>query len=291
MDKNKVKKEYNKKIQNLAKLNKYYYELSKPLVKDYEYDKIKADILFLEKKYDFLESENSPSKIVGFKPSKTFKKVLHRVPMLSLSNAFDEEDLINFEKKINNFLDQKRLISADINVIKIINVYVPNGSSLESSKFEYKINWLNCLSSFLDDQEKKGELICLMGDFNVAPSNLDIHDPKKYEGGIMASEIERNALNNVLKKRLIDSFRIFEQNTGHWSWWDYRNNAFELNKGWRIDHIYISKELSSNLKSCVIDSSPRGNLRPSDHAPVMIDLNLSEINADFFEDEDNFFEI
>ena len=197
----------------------------------------------------------------------------------------------DFDQNIEIFLDQKRLISADINGIKIINVYVPNGSSLESNKFEYKINWLNCLASFLDEQEKKGELICLMGDFNIAPSNLDIHDPEKYEGGIMASEIERNALNNVLKKRLIDSFRIFEQNTGHWSWWDYRNNAFELNKGWRIDHIYISKELSSILKSCVIDCSPRGNLRPSDHAPVMIDLNLNDINGDFFEDEDNFFEI
>ena len=130
-----------------------------------------------------------------------------------------------------------------------------------------------------------------MGDFNIAPSNLDIHDPKKYEGGIMASEIERNALNNVLKGRLIDSFRIFEKNTGHWSWWDYRNNAYELNKGWRIDHIYISRELSSKLKSCVIDSSLRANLRPSDHAPVMIDLNLNDINEDFFEDEDDFFEI
>ena len=107
MDKNKIKKKYNEKIQNLVKLNKHYYELSKPLVNDYEYDQIKEDILSLEKKYDFLESANSPSKIVGFKPSKTFKKVLHRVPMLSLSNAFDEEDLVNFEKKINNFLDQK----------------------------------------------------------------------------------------------------------------------------------------------------------------------------------------
>jgi len=134
-------------------------------------------------------------------------------------------------------------------------------------------------------------LICLLGDFNIAPSYLDIHDPNKYEGGIMASKIERNALNNVLKGRLIDSFRIFEQSTGHWSWWDYRNNAYELNKGWRIAHIYISKELSSKLKSCVIDCSPRGNLRPSDHAPVMIDLNLDDRNEDFFEDEDNFFEI
>jgi len=198
---------------------------------------------------------------------------------------------IDPNQDIEIFLDQKRLISADFNGIKIINVYVPNGSSPESNKFEYKINWLNCLASFLDEQEKKGELICLMGDFNVAPSRKDIHDPDRYEGGIMASEIERNALNNVLKKRLIDSFRIFEQNTGHWSWWDYRNNAFELNKGWRIDHIYISKELSSKLKSCVIDSSPRGNFRPSDHAPVMIDLNLNDINVDIFEDEDNFFEI
>ena len=189
------------------------------------------------------------------------------------------------------FQNQKRLISADINGIRVINVYVPNGSSLDSEKFKYKINWLNCLASFLDEQEKKGKLICLLGDFNIAPSNLDIHDPKRYEGGIMASEIERNALNNVLKGRFIDSFRIFEKNTGYWSWWDYRNNAYELNKGWRIDHIYISKELSTKLKSCVIDSLPRANLRPSDHAPVMIDLDLNDINGDFFEDEDNFFEI
>jgi len=195
------------------------------------------------------------------------------------------------DQNIDIFLDQKRLISADINGIKFINVYVPNGSSTESDKFEYKINWLRQLALFLDEQEERGELICLMGDFNIAPSNLDIHDPNKYEGGIMASKLERNALDNVLKGRLIDSFRIFEKNTGHWSWWDYRNNAYELNKGWRIDHIYISKELSSNLKSCVIDSSPRENLRPSDHAPVMIDLNFNDTNEDFFEDEDNFFEI
>jgi len=195
------------------------------------------------------------------------------------------------DQNIEIFQDQKRLISASIGGIRIINVYVPNGSSLASNKFEYKIDWLSCLASFIDDQEKRGELICLVGDFNVAPSNIDIHDPNKYEGGIMASKIERSALNNVLKGRLIDSFRIFEENTGHWSWWDYRNNAYELNKGWRIDHIYISNELSSKLKSCVIDSSPRGNLRPSDHAPVMIDLCLDDINEDFFADEDNFFEI
>ena len=189
------------------------------------------------------------------------------------------------------FEDQKRLISADINGIKIINVYVPNGSSLNSEKFNYKIEWLKNLSSFIDEFEKKGELICLLGDFNIAPSDKDIHDPKKYEGGIMASRIERETLKNVLKARFIDAFRIFEEDSGHWSWWDYRNNAFEFNKGWRIDHIYISKSLSPKLKSCVIDSNPRGNLQPSDHAPVMINLDLDNLNELFFEEEEDFFEI
>ncbi len=215
--------------------------------------------------------------------------IISKIKSKNVTRGFN--DFIDPYQNIEIFLDQKRLISADFNGIKIINVYVPNGSSLDSDKFKYKINWLNNLASFLDEQEKKGELICLLGDFNIAPSNLDIHDPNKYEGGIMASELERTALDNVLKGRLIDSFRIFEKSTGHWSWWDYRNNAYELNKGWRIDHIYISKELTSKLKSCVIDSLPRANLRPSDHVPVMIELNLNDLNENFFDDEDDFLEI
>ena len=192
---------------------------------------------------------------------------------------------------INRFEDQKRLISADINGLKIINVYVPNGSSLNSEKFDYKINWLGNLSSFLDAQEKKGALICLLGDFNIAPSNMDIHDPERYRGGIMASDIERDALKNVLKGRFIDSFRIYEKTQGHWSWWDYRNNAFELNKGWRIDHIYISQILSSKLKSCVIDCDPRGNSQPSDHAPVMINIDLENFDDGYFDEDEEFLEI
>ncbi len=215
--------------------------------------------------------------------------IISKIKAENIKKGF--QDFTDSDQNFEIFSQQKRLISADINGIKIINVYVPNGSSLESDKFEYKINWLNCLTSLLDEQEKKGKLICLMGDFNIAPSNLDIYNPKKHEGGIMASDTERKALNNVLKGRFIDSFRIFEKNPGHWSWWDYRNNAYDLNKGWRIDHIYISKELVPKLKSCVIDSLPRGNSRPSDHAPVIIDLNLDDLNLDFYEDEDNFFEI
>ncbi len=190
--------------------------------------------------------------------------------------------------EINN---QKRLISAVINGLKIINVYVPNGSSLDSDKFDYKINWLNHLSSFLNQQFREDDLICLLGDFNIAPCDIDIHSPHRYEGGIMASEKEREALSNVLKGRFNDSFRIFEKNTGHWSWWDYRNNAYELNKGWRIDHIYISKNLSSKLKSCVIVKDQRENLQPSDHAPVLINLEMDNLNEDYFEDDEYLFEI
>ena len=196
-----------------------------------------------------------------------------------------------FDERNTTSFDQRRLISAEINGIQVINVYVPNGSSLGSEKFEYKIKWLNCLASFLDEQVQKGKLICLLGDFNIAPTDLDIHDPQKYKGELMASEIERNTLKNVLKVNLIDSFRIFEKNSGYWSWWDYRNNAYELNKGWRIDHIYISKELKARLKSCVIDRVPRENIRPSDHAPIMINLDMNDLNSDYFEDEDDFFEI
>ena len=192
---------------------------------------------------------------------------------------------------LKEFIEQKRLISTVINGLRIINVYVPNGSSLESEKFIYKIKWLKQLSLFLDIQEKKGELICLLGDFNIAPNDIDIFLPQKYKGGIMASDIERETLNNVLKGRFIDSFRIFEKTTGHWSWWDYRNNAYELNKGWRIDHIYISNQLSTKLKSCVIERSQRENIQPSDHAPVMINLEIDNFNEDDFNDEEDIFEI
>ena len=106
MDKKKIEKHYNLKIKELIRLNKLYYELSKPAVKDSDYDQLKEEILQLEKKYKFLQSKNSPSELVGYKPAKTFKKVYHKVPMLSLGNAFSQEDLVNFQKRIINYLDK-----------------------------------------------------------------------------------------------------------------------------------------------------------------------------------------
>ena len=186
---------------------------------------------------------------------------------------------------------QKRIISGLVNGIRIINVYVPNGSSLNSDKFNYKLTWLNLLNEYLHKQYRRGEPTCLLGDFNIALNDNDIYAPDKFTNSIMASEIERQKLRKALGQRFIDSFRVFEKFSGHWSWWDYRNNSFEFNKGWRIDHIYISKNLLSNLKSSVIERNQRENNQPSDHAPVMINLDFQENLIDFEDDDDDIFNL
>ena len=189
------------------------------------------------------------------------------------------------------FHSQKRIISGLINGIRIINVYVPNGSSLDSEKFNYKVTWLAMLNEYLIKQSRREEPTCLLGDFNIALADNDIYAPDKFKGSIMASEIERKMLKEALGSRFIDSFRVFENLSGHWSWWDYRNNSFELNKGWRIDHIYISNNLLSNLKSSVIERSQRENNQPSDHAPIMINLDFQENLIEFEDDDDDIFNL
>ena len=189
------------------------------------------------------------------------------------------------------YLKQKRIISAFINGVRIINVYVPNGSSLNSEKYEYKLKWLEYLSKYINKQKERNELTCILGDFNIAPTNLDIYDPKKYENGIMASVPEREALKKILKNEFIDAFRVFEKGSGFWSWWDYRKNSYELNRGWRIDHIYISKNLLPNLKSSVISYQERANEQPSDHAPVIINLAFDKICEEYDNYDDDIFEI
>ena len=189
------------------------------------------------------------------------------------------------------YLKQKRIISAFINGVRIINVYVPNGSSLNSEKYEYKLKWLEYLSKYINKQKERNELTCILGDFNIAPTPLDIYAPKKYENGIMASVPEREALKKILKNEFIDAFRVFEKSSGFWSWWDYRKNSYELNRGWRIDHIYISKNLLPNLKSSVISCQERANEQPSDHAPVIINLAFDKICEEYDNDDDDIFEI
>ncbi len=189
--------------------------------------------------------------------------------------------------------EQKRVISALINGIRIVNVYVPNGSALTSDKYSYKIQWLKSLRRYLQLIKAREEPLCLLGDFNIALEDRDIHNPSRLSGGIMASDPERKALREILGEDLKDVFRLFEPDSNHWSWWDYRSGAWDRDSGWRIDHIYLSKELIRLAKSCVIDKKTRGNVQPSDHAPVMVEIKWppSEEEDENNEDIFNFDEI
>ena len=168
--------------------------------------------------------------------------------------------------------EQKRLISALLDGVRVLNLYVPNGSSLSSEKYPYKLSWLGCLKRYLDAQAERGEPLCMVGDFNIALEARDIHDPDRLNGSVMASDAERAALRDALGDRLQDAFRMFEPDAGHWSWWDYRTGAWDRDRGWRIDHIYLCNELTGLARSCTIHKQERGNPQPSDHAPVSVDL-------------------
>jgi exodeoxyribonuclease-3 len=181
--------------------------------------------------------------------------------------------------------EQKRVISGMLDGVRILNLYVPNGSSLKSEKYPYKLEWLACLQRYLAVQEEQGDPLCMVGDFNIGLEDRDLPDPQRLSGTIMASDPERTALRAALADRLTDVFRVFEPGSGHWSWWDYRSGAWDRDLGWRIDHIYLSEELLGCATGCVIDKQPRGNVQPSDHAPVVVNLAWPPPEED--EDEDS----
>ena len=151
--------------------------------------------------------------------------IISRFPINNIKIGFKE--VINDYKDLSLLSEQKRIISADINDIRIINVYVPNGSSLNSDKFIYKEKWLECLKVYLREINENNTPICLLGDFNIAPEDRDIHTPNRYEESIMASSKERQLLKDALGEELEDVFRIFEPGEKNWSWWDYRHSAWE----------------------------------------------------------------
>ena len=204
--------------------------------------------------------------------------IVSRQPLEDVRRGFTDE--LPEDAEALQLGEQKRLISALVNNIRIVNVYVPNGSALRSEKYPYKLEWLSCLNRYLSAQAKRDEPLCLVGDFNIALEARDIHHPERLTGGIMASELEREALLNVLGDRLHDVFRVFEPDANHWSWWDYRSGAWDRDQGWRIDHIYLCDELLSQARSCVIHKHLRGHEKPSDHAPVSVDLNWPPTDDD-----------
>ena len=196
--------------------------------------------------------------------------LISRLPLEDVQVGF--EALLPNDPEAPELSEQKRVISALVDGIRVLNLYVPNGSSLHSEKYPYKLSWLACLQRYLAAQEEQGDPLCMVGDFNIGLEARDLPDPERLTGTIMASDPERSALRGALGERLSDVFRMFEPNSGHWSWWDYRSGAWDRDQGWRIDHIYLSEELLACATGCVIDKQPRGNVQPSDHAPVVVNL-------------------
>jgi len=172
----------------------------------------------------------------------------------------------------DDMASQSRLLMAEIAGINIVNVYIPNGQSLASDKYQFKLQWMKRLRELLDQKYKPSANVLLCGDFNVAPDERDVHDPRLWQNRILFSEAERAALENIKNWGFTDTFRLHTQDGGHYSWWDYRAGGFRRNLGLRIDHIWVSAALAQRNRKTWIDKAPRAWERPSDHAPVVAEF-------------------
>jgi len=168
--------------------------------------------------------------------------------------------------------EQKRVIAATVGDVRVVCVYVPNGQSVGSDKYGYKLKWLAALNDWLRTELVRHPQLALLGDYNIAPEDRDVYDPAGWQGQILVSEAERDAFHRLQSLGLKDSFRLFEQPEKSYSWWDYRMMAFRRNLGLRIDHILLSDALARRCKSCEIDRAPRKLERPSDHTPVIAEI-------------------
>ena len=177
------------------------------------------------------------------------------------------------EYGINGFDDeQRRVISATVNDIRVVCVYIPNGQAVDSDKYAYKLRWLQALTTWLKGELERYPNLVLLGDYNIAPDDRDCHDPAAWIGQILVSELEREAFQALTQLGLHDSFRLFEADAGHFSWWDYRMNAFRRKMGMRIDLVLASKLMADQCKASYVDIEPRRQERPSDHAPAIAEF-------------------
>lgn len=174
---------------------------------------------------------------------------------------------------IDGFIDsERRILAATIDNIRIINLYVPNGQSVLSDKYQYKLTWLKHVACFIKEQLKLYPNLAVVGDFNIAPEDRDVHAIEDWVGAVLVSAEERESFKNLLSLGLHDSYRLFTKDETEYSWWDYRKASFRRNLGLRIDHILLSNALKTRCLASSIDKSPRKLERPSDHAPVFVNL-------------------
>lgn len=195
--------------------------------------------------------------------------LISRCPLEAVSLGFGA---VLSADQVGDLDDQKRVISGVIDGVRVVNLYVPNGSAIDSDKYVYKLRWLKVLRDYLETLLQQSPNLLVCGDFNIALEDIDIHDPKNRAKQVMATDAERDALRHVLEIGLSDVFRKFTPDGGQFSWWDYRTGAFRRNAGWRIDHHYVTQELYDRARSCTIDVEPRKLTQPSDHTPVIVEF-------------------
>lgn len=205
----------------------------------------------------------------GYQAIANGQKTYNGVAIISRTAASDE--ILEFP----DFDDpQRRVLAATIDGVRVVNLYVPNGSEVGSEKYAYKLGWLATLHDFLQDELSRHDKLVVLGDFNIAPADADIHDPVKWGESILASPPERDALKKLLDLGLTDVFRNFDHPEKTFSWWDYRAAGFRRNAGLRIDLILTSDVMTDACTASYVDKEPRAWERPSDHTPVIAEFSL-----------------
>ena len=232
----------------------------------------KPDVLGLQETK--LSDENFPVaeiEALGYHCVYSGQRTYNGVAMIS---RWPMEDVIT---GLEGFEDeQRRVLGARVGPLRVLNLYVPNGQSVDSDKYRYKLEWLEALRGQLRGELVDHERVVVMGDFNIAPENRDVHDPDAWEGKVLCSPPERAALESILELGFTDTFRLFDQPEKAFSWWDYRAAAFRRNLGLRIDLILASRALSGCCVRAEIDAAPRKLERPSDHAPVYAEFDIGD---------------
>jgi exodeoxyribonuclease-3 len=221
-----------------------------------------------------LEAAGYLSLVAGQKTYNGVAIIVRKAALASIASDATTTFLNPIRNIPGNNDEQQRILAATIpfsgiQPIRLISAYFPNGQSPDSDKFVYKLDWLKKLHTWLTEELKQNQRLALLGDFNIAPADADVHDPKAWEGQNLVSPAERSAFQELLGLGLHDSFRMFEQAPKTYSWWDYRMMGFRRNAGMRIDHILLSEALKIKCQASIVDKEPRSWEQPSDHAPVI----------------------
>lgn len=233
-------------------------------------DKNKPDVIALqETKIPDADFPVEAISEAGYEMVFSGQKAYNGVAILSKSKA--SEIITDFFEPDS----QRRVLAALIGGIRILNLYIPNGESVGSEKYLYKLNWLQKLDNFLKEELKKYPKLIVLGDFNIAPQDIDVHDPKRAMGKVMFSEPEHKAFQDMLNLGFHDCLRSLHPRKKIFSWWDYRTYGFSQNLGWRIDHILASQALIGKCKKSYVDADLRKEERPSDHAPVVAEFEIA----------------